>query len=114
MHTKKFEIGMASGKNRNLTIKLKGDVDSTTLMKLFDLLERVEQVRIFLFDLSCVKTLGSTGVGKLQEMVEVFEKQGKRIGFVNLNKQVQIVFTMMGVNQTFRVFKTVDEALTQI
>ena len=114
MHTKKFEIGLVPGNSRNMTIKLKGDVDSTTLMKLFDLLERVEQVHIFLFDMSCVKTLGSTGVGKLQEMVEEFEKLGKRIGFVNLNKQVQIVFTMMGVDRTLRIYKTVDEALTKI
>ena len=114
MHTKKFDISLDSRKFSNLTVKLKGAVDMNTLMKLFDLLEKVQQVQVFLFDFSEVKSLGSTGVSKIIEMVERFENQGKKIAFVCLSKQVQIVFSMMGVDNVLRVFKTANEALASL
>ncbi|MCD4656311.1 MAG: hypothetical protein K8S87_02090, partial [Planctomycetes bacterium] len=81
MHTKKFDISLDSSRFSNLTVKLKGAVDSNTLIKLFDMLEKVQQVELFLFDFSAVKALGSSSISKILEMVERFEKEGKKIAF---------------------------------
>jgi len=114
MHTKKFDISLDSRKFSNMTVKLKGAVDMNTLMKLFDMLEKVQQVNLFLFDFSAVKSLGSSSISKILEMVERFERDGKKIAFVCLSRQVQIVFTMMGVDQVLNVFKTADDAIASL
>ena len=114
MHTQKFDISLDSRRFSNLTVKLKGVVDMNTLMKLFDMLEKVQQVNLFLFDFSAVKSLGSSSISKILEMVERFEKDGKKIAFVCLSRQVQIVFTMMGVDNVLRVYKTADDAIASL
>ncbi|HEY3203995.1 MAG TPA: STAS domain-containing protein [Thermoanaerobaculia bacterium] len=73
-----------------------------------------EKTGAVLLDLSDLEHLDSTAVGVLVGGLKRFEAQGRRFYLVNPRERVASVFRITNLDSVFRVFPTVEAAMTSV
>jgi anti-anti-sigma factor len=65
----------------------------------------------FIFDFNRVKYLDSAGIGLVIKLASMIEKRGGSLLLCNPQKNVRSVFSMLGIDNRFRIFDDLGGAL---
>ncbi len=96
-------------------ITFDGDFDGYAKENIVDLQKSVDECAantILIFDFSKLNYLNSYAIGQLVSWHNVVKTKGGKIFIVGTNKNVEDIFSVLGINNIFKAYPTI-EALKQ-
>ena len=103
--------------NRNLIIKLKGELDhhiAQDLREEIDSLLDKNPIKSIIFDFSNINFMDSSGIGVIIGRYRKISKFGGVVSVVNLNKQVRKIFELSGIDKIIKAYDTYEEAVSSL
>jgi anti-anti-sigma factor len=114
--TGSFEVETLEGKDDVALVRLSGVIQAafapSQLSKIDELVAAGR--RKILIDLREVKYLSSTGLARLVKLANGLKGEGGGVAFVNVPKNVRVVFEVLGIGRLFPICATRDEALAAL
>jgi stage II sporulation protein AA (anti-sigma F factor antagonist) len=97
-------------------VSLRGSIDPRNLMGLQVALngERGRCFRTLVFDLGEIRYINSAGLAFLVNLSDQLEARGGGLHLANSQPKVKLVFELMGLTELFKIYKTVDSALSAV
>ena len=95
---------------------LSGSIDPRNLMALQTALngEIGRRFHTLIFDLGEIRYINSAGLAYLVNLSDQLEARGGGLHLANSQPKVKLVFELMGLTELFKIYKTVDSALSAV
>ena len=102
---------------RNLIIKIKGDIDHHTAEEIREKAEK-EYKRLnaknMIFNFEDVAFMDSSGIGMIIGRYKNIEKQGGNVAVCNVSENVKRIFNMSGLHKIISCYDTEEEAINKL
>lgn len=103
--------------DRNLIIKIKGDIDHHTAEEIRDKSEKEFKrlnAKNMIFNFEGVSFMDSSGIGMIIGRYKNIEKQGGNIAVCNVPESVKRIFNMSGLHKIIPCYDTQEEAMDKL
>ena len=95
-------------------VSIRGSIDPKNLSSLATALEtgRGRGFCTLVFDLGEIRYINSAGLAYLVNLSDLLADRGGGLYLANAQPKVKLIFELMGLTEMFRIFRTVDTALS--
>ncbi|MBB6216031.1 stage II sporulation protein AA (anti-sigma F factor antagonist) [Anaerosolibacter carboniphilus] len=103
--------------NKNLVIKLDGELDHHTAEEIRDEIDREidhYSVKNIIFDLSGMNFMDSSGIGVVIGRYKKVSKMGGEVAVININSRVERIFKMSGLFNIVKRFENKNQAVDSL
>lgn len=117
MKTIQMEFNYLSQDRQSGIAKIAGQVDLNSVAEFREFIQKVaaSPCKVIIFDLGQMQYMNSTGFGVLASFaMEEKEKEEREILFCNMQSQIHNTFTIFGLEQMWKNFASVDEAIAAL
>lgn len=93
-------------------VYFEGDFDGyaeDTITELQSQLDQATQGNTFIFDFSKLNYLNSYAIGQLVSWHNVITEKGGKILIVGINKNIEDIFTVLGIGSVFKTYPGLEE-----
>lgn len=103
--------------NRNLIVKIIGDIDHHTAEDIRDKAEKDFKrlnAKNIIFDFEEVSFMDSSGIGMIIGRYKNIEKQGGNVAVCNASENIKRIFNMSGLHKIIASYDTLEEAIDKL
>lgn len=104
-------------KDRNLIVKIEGEVDHHTSVEIREKVDREYQrkrARNIIFDLSKIQFMDSSGIGVLMGRYRNVMILGGNVALYGVGAQVDRVLSISGIYKIMKNYDSIDEAIANL
>ena len=108
---------MLSERNRNLIVKILGDIDQHNAEIIRDKVDKafeVSRCKHMIFDFSEVAFMDSSGIGLLIGRYKNVHSHGGSVAIANMNRDLGRIYNISGLKKIIHSFDTLDQAEKQV
>lgn len=101
-------------RNRNLIVKIIGEIDHHTAEEIRDKVEREfarSTAKNIIFDLANVGFMDSSGIGMFIGRYRHLEKQGGKVFAINISSNLNRIFEISGLKKIIGCYDSLDDAV---
>jgi len=103
--------------DRNLIVKIKGDIDHHTAEEIRNKSEKEYQrlnAKNMIFNFEHVTFMDSSGIGMIIGRYKNIEKQGGNVAVCNVSENIKRIFTMSGLHKIIACYDTEEDAIKNL
>jgi len=103
--------------NRNLIIKINGDIDHHIVREIKSKIEREyrhSNARNIIFDLSSVNFMDSSGIGMIIGRYKFLRNSGASLAIVNIKPELESIIEISGLKKIISFYPSVNDALKNL
>lgn len=104
-------------KERNLIVRLKGDLDhhnAKVVRGKIDLLVEVNNIKNIIFDFEEMEFMDSSGIGLIMGRYKNLKLKNGNVYVSNINKKIDRIFNLSGIYKIIDKYEDVEKALQAI